>query len=586
MNSDAAFLHVDLSTCSIERRRLDASLLSRWLGGRGLAGCFLRPRCGESWDSPDMPLVLMTGPLAGTPAPASGRMCFMSRSPLTGTVGDCSVGGAMAFQLGRAGWAGIVFTGRSSRPCGLEVRDGRAELIDASGLLGRDVNEIRSLLSDRGSVALTGPAADNGVLFASVMVDGAHAAGRNGLGLSFAAKNLKYVSVIGSGTVPVSDSARLEKACEQIYRLMASSPVIMGGFGLRNMGTGALYDLMHARGMMPTANFRRTRFDPAPGMNAPALRRLFGARRAGCAGCRILCKKIGSDGVHIPEFETMSHFSALLENDHLPTVVEANDICNRMGMDTISAGATLACHAEVTGRRLPPGEILSLLSDIALGKMPALAMGSRRYAEAEGMPRTSMSVKSLELPAYDPRGAYGMALAYAVSTRGGCHLRAYPISHEILRKPVVTDRMSFSGKARIIKIAEDANAAIDSIGACKFCFFGASLEEYAEAVSAVTGVETSAHDLLHSGERIYARERQMNTEFGFGREDDDLPARFFEEAGTSMDWMETPALPRSGFLDALDRYYRIRGLDGEGRLLPGKAAELGLEGDSGAVDPL
>ncbi|NLP04474.1 aldehyde ferredoxin oxidoreductase, partial [Candidatus Fermentibacteria bacterium] len=507
-------------------------------------------------------------------------------SPLTGTVGDCSVGGAMAFQLRRAGWAGIVFTGRSPKPCGLEVRDGKAGLVDATGLLGRDVPEIRSLLRGRGSVAVTGPAADNGVLFASVMVDGAHAAGRNGLGLSFSRKNLKYVSVTGSGAVTVHDPARLERACEQIYRLMASSPVIMGGFGLRNMGTGALYDLVHARGMMPTANFRRTRFDAAPGMNAPALRKLLGASRSGCAGCRILCKKTGSEGVHVPEFETMSHFSALLENDHLPTVVEANAVCNRTGMDTISAGATLACHAEITGRRLSPREIPALLEDIASGRMPSLAQGSRRYAAAEGMPRASMSVKSLELPAYDPRGAYGMALAYAVSTRGGCHLRAYPISHEILRKPVVTDRMSFSGKARIIKIAEDANAAIDSIGACKFCFFGASLEEYAEALSAVTGIETGAHDLLHAGERIYARERQMNTEFGFGREDDDLPARFFEEPGTSTEWMETPPLPRDGFLEALGRYYRIRGLDEGGRLLSGKAAELGLDGDPGAEDPL
>lgn len=496
------------------------------------------------------------------------------------------MGGSMAFQLAKAGWIGIVFTGRSSRPCGLEVRDGRAELVDAEGLLGRDVTEIGSLLRGRGSVAVTGPAADNGVLFANVMVDGAHAAGRNGLGLSFSARNLKYVSVAGSGAVAVRDPGRLMRACEQIYRLMASSPVIMGGFGLRNMGTGALYDLVHARCMMPTANFRRTRFDPAPGMNAPALMRLLDGRRAGCAGCRILCKKIGSNGVHIPEFETMSHFSALLENDHLPTVVEANGICNRMGMDTITAGAVLACHAEIRGTRLSPGEILALLSGIARGGMPSLAQGSRRYAEAEGAPWASMSVKGLELPAYDPRGAYGMALAYAVSTRGGCHLRAYPISHEILRKPVVTDRMSFSGKARIIKIAEDANAAIDSIGACKFCFFGASLEEYAEAFSAVTGIETGAHDLLHAGERIYARERQMNTEFGFGRKDDDLPARFFEEPGTSTGWLEIPPLPREGFLEALGRYYRIRGLDDDGRLLSRKAAELGLDKEPGAGDPL
>jgi aldehyde:ferredoxin oxidoreductase len=513
-------------------------------------------------------------------------MCIMSRSPLTGTVGDSSVGGALAFQLRRAGFCGMAITGRSKRPAGLEVEDGRARLTDAGPLAGKDCLELHSVLSGRGSVAVTGPAADNGVLFASVMVDGWHASGRNGLGLSFAAKNLKYVTIRGTGSVPVADAARLDRACEQIRRLMAASPVIMGEFGLRNMGTAALYDLMHSRGMMPTANFRRTRFEPAPGMNAPALRRIYDTRRAGCAGCPILCKKVGKDGVHIPEFETLSHFSALLENDDPATVIEANDICNRMGMDTISAGSTLACHSEILGRRLPPGEILSLLLEIGLGRGGGLGQGSRRYAEALGRAGASMSVKSLELPAYDPRGAYGMALAYATSTRGGCHLRAYPVSFEILRKPVVTDRLSFSGKARIIKIAEDANAAVDSMSACKFSFFGASLEEYAEAVSAVTGMEATPQGLLDAGERIYMRERMMNSSNGFTRADDDLPRRFFEEAGSSTQWLETPPIPRGEFLDTLGRYYRIRGLDVDGSPSRGKVSALGLDLESETGDLL
>jgi aldehyde:ferredoxin oxidoreductase len=583
---EETFLHVDLTTGSMERRALDPGLLHRWIGGRGLAGCFLHPRCTLPWDSPQMPVIFMAGPLAGTAAPTSGRMCVMSRSPLTGTVGDCSVGGGLAFQLRRAGYLGIVLTGRSDRLRGLEIVDGRASLVDAGELAGRDVLELRSLLGKQGSVALTGPAAQNGVLFAGIMVDGCHAAGRNGIGLSLAAKNLKYLRITGSGEVPVREPSRLAKACEEIRRLMAASPVIMGEYGLRNMGTGALYDLMHSRGMMPTANFRRTRFSAAADMNAPAYRRIYETKRTGCAGCHILCKKIGEDGVHIPEFETMSHFSALLENGDLATVVEANDICNRMGMDTISAGSTLACFSEIAGRRLAPEEITSMLADIALGRGGGLEAGSRRFAEHAGLPQASMSVKSLELPAYDPRGAYGMALAYATSTRGGCHLRAYPISHEILRRPVVTDRFSFAGKARIIKIAEDANAAIDSISACKFSFFGASLEEYAEACSAVTGFETTAQDLLNAGERVYFRERLMNSRNGFEAKDDDLPSRFFSEAGTSLGWLETPPIPRDEFLDSLQRYYRIRGLDPDGIPLPHKAAELGMTEQGDAEDPL
>ena len=175
-----------------------------------------------------------------------------------------------------------------------------------------------------------------------------------------------------------------------------------------------------------------------------------------------------------------------------------------------------------------------------------------------------MSVKSLELPAYDPRGAYGMALAYCTSPRGGCHLRAYPISHEILRKPVPTDRFSFSGKARIITIAEDTNAAVDSLVACKFSFFGASLEEYAELLTATTGIAYSPQRLKEIGRRILLTERFYNCANGFSRKDDILPERFFCEAGSSGDGIDIHPIDRRRFEEELDKYYRIRGLNADG----------------------
>jgi aldehyde:ferredoxin oxidoreductase len=193
-----------------------------------------------------------------------------------------------------------------------------------------------------------------------------------------------------------------------------------------------------------------------------------------------------------------------------------------------------------------------------------MALGSRRLAEGLGRPELSMSVKSLELPAYDPRGAYGMALAYCTSGRGGCHLRAYPISHEILRKPVPTDRFSFSGKARIISIAEDTNAAVDSMVACKFSFFGASLEEYAELLSAATGVEYSPQRLKEIGRRIVLTERFYNCANGFSRRDDILPERFFSESGSSGDGIDIHPISRERFDEELEKYYRIRGFTADG----------------------
>ncbi len=571
-------LHIDLTEKRYRTEVPSRELLETFIGGKGLAGHYLAQRITLPFDDPGMPLLFFTGPLVDTPSPTSGRMTIMSRSPLTGTVGDTSVGGRFGTLIKRAGWDGIVVTGRSERLCGVTVIDSNIEFFDAEELRGMDVGDTLRRFEKEGSTALTGPAAEHGVLFASIMIDGHYSSGRGGLGLVMASKNLKFLHVRGGGKTSVYDSNELAQAREEIFRLTAASPILQGELGIAHFGTGALYDLMSDRRMMPTDNFTKTHFDHADTMNAYRYKERYHTKRFGCMGCHILCKKKGEQGQAIPEFETMSHFSALIGNTDLDAVVEANSLCNELGMDTISAGSTLACHREITGEALAPERLLALLADIAYsrGAGEELKLGSARYAALKGRPGTSMSVKGLELPAYDPRGAYGMALAYATSTRGGCHLRAYPISHEILRKPVATDRFTFSGKARIIKLAEDLNAVIDSLTACKFLFFAASLEEYARAFHAVTGVPTTAQDLLRAGERIYYNDRVMNARNGFSADDDDLPARFFTEPGTGGDGITVPALDRDEFLKTRADYYLIRGLDADGRPTEEKERELGL----------
>ncbi|MEJ2690258.1 MAG: aldehyde ferredoxin oxidoreductase C-terminal domain-containing protein, partial [Deltaproteobacteria bacterium] len=395
---------------------------------------------------------------------------------------------------------------------------------------------------------------------------------------------IKYLTIHGTGKVAVHDKEGLKAAREEIQRLTAASPVLMGQQGFSCFGTGSIYDLMDSRRMMPTDNFQKTHFDQAHALNAHALKKKYDPGKYGCMGCHIRCKKIartrGLEGVSMPEFETMSHFTALVGNTDMDRVMEANRLCNDFGMDTISAAATIACYRELSGNQDVAGQLLDLLRQIGsastvLGR--ELGAGSRAYAASRSHPEASMSVKGMELPAYDPRGAYGMSLAYALSTRGGCHLRAYPISNEILRKPVATDRFSFSGKARIIKIAEDQNAVVDSLTACKFIFFAAGLEEYAKAYTAVTGVASSAQELLKIGERIYYHERLMNGMNGFTAVDDDLPARFFAEAGSGGNAMEIRAIDRQAFLEARVRYYHVRGLDDNGKPTRQKIEELGLD---------
>ena len=344
---------------------------------------------------------------------------------------------------------------------------------------------LEQRLPEDASLACIGPAAENGSPLGSVAVDHRHGGVRGGLGLVWASKNLKYLTVRGTGEVRVHDAAALEEAREAIVRLTMASPVLMGGHGFSRWGTGALFDLINSRRMLPTDNFRKTWFDYGDQVNAPALAKLYEPRDHGCLGCHIHCRKIARDGRSLPGFETMAHFTALIGNHSPETAMEAADLCGRLGLDPISAGATLACLREITGKDYTEKTLLASLRTMA--EDGELSRGALHLARTLGRPETAMTVKGLELPAFDPRGGCGLALAYAVSTRGGCHQRAYPISHEVLRKPVATDRFTFSGKARIIKLAEDTIAACDSMNACRLVFLAAGLDEYAKAMTAVTG---------------------------------------------------------------------------------------------------
>ncbi|MGW8272549.1 MAG: aldehyde ferredoxin oxidoreductase family protein, partial [Thermodesulfovibrionales bacterium] len=559
-------LEIDLSNRKVTVLETPASLCQDFIGGRGFGVALLAPHITRSPQDPDMPLVLATGPLVGTEVPTSGRMSVVSRSPLTGTILDCSVGGKFGTELKRAGYDFVVVKGISEEWVTIRIVDRHVSIDAAVRLEGANVSEAREILGPAGADAVIGRAGERGVLFAGIVFDGHYLAGRGGLGAVMGAKRLKAVTVKGSGTIGVHDPAMLRSAREEIMRLLRASPAVFGEFGLSEFGTSALVDLIHARYMEPTGNFRRTFFERASQYSGYSLRDRYRPRKTGCRGCPVLCKKIGAEGEIIPEYESVSHFGALNENGDAASIVEANRMCNEYGLDSISTASTLACYSEITGRTLSSRELLDHVGLIGErhGVGDELAEGSRKFASARGAHGLSMTVKGLELPAYDPRGSYGMALAYATSNRGGCHLRAYPISYEILRKPVAVDRFSFEGKARMVKISEDLNAIIDSLTACKFVFFAASLEEYATALNAVTGASHDVQSLLRIGESIWLLERHANSRNGFSRDDDTLPDRFFTEDGHIGHGVHIRKISRVDFDAALSRYYRIRGYDSTG----------------------
>lgn len=587
-------LLVNLDTGKSAAQPLPERVRLEYLGGRGLGAHFLRSlsvsRCESlAWDDPDLPLVIAAGPLTGTDAPASSRCHVVSRSPLTGAVGDASLGGRLGLELKHAGYDALVVTGRARRLSGIEIDDGTVRVSDATSLSKLPTPDVFLRLRaarPSGAIAATGPAAENGCRFASLLADAHHSAARCGLGLVAGAKNLKYIAVRGTGAVPVADPVGLAAACEDILRLVNASPALMGQHGFARYGTRSLFDLMDSRRMMPTDNFSRTHFADSAGLNAHALAERYHPVRRGCPGCPVQCKALSGDGRPLPEYEALSGFTALIGKRMPELAMRANDFCACLGLDPVSAASALACHREIFGVDFEPDQVLALLLGMATGEGPQgalgreLGQGAARYAADQGRPELAMHVKGLDLPGYDPRGGYGLALACAVSTQGGSHLRANPLSHEVLRKPVATDRFSFSGKARIIKNAEDALAAADSLTVCRHLMLAAGLEEYARAFAAVTGLSPAggggAADLLLAGERATYLERMLNARCGFTAGDDDLPARFFTEPGSGAPDLPVPPVPRADFLAARAAYYRIRGLDENGLPLRETAQRLGL----------
>lgn len=519
---------------------------------------------------------------------------MLTRSPLTGAVGDGALLGGLGVQLKRAGLDVLVVTGRARALSGIEIDGDTVRVADATALSGLSVPDAFARLRGRhqsGSIALTGPAAENGCRFATLHGDVYHQAGRCGLGRAAGTKRLKYVMARGARDIPVADAAALARAREDILRLMNASPALMGQQGYTRYGSQSLYDLTAARRMMPTDNFRRTHFPPAADLGPVAWSARHHPRPLPCMDCPAGCVRLAGDGRPMPEFDAASHFTALIGNADMELAMRAVDFCACLGLDAVSAAGALACHFEATGQGPEPERVLALLLGMGAGQGPEaklgaqLAQGARRYAAGLGRPELAMCAKGQELPACDPRGACGMALAYAVSSQGGGAERAWPLSHEVLRKPVATDRLSFLGKARAVKLAEDAAAAADSLQICRRLLLAAGVEEFARAYAAVTGIAASGGDLLAAGARIECRERLMNAGNGFSAADDDLPARFFAEPGSGSSDIPAPALGREAFLSARAAYYRIRGLSPEGLPLPEEAARLGLPWPDGLPEP-
>jgi len=538
-------LEINLSAGSITTITPQSNLLHEYLGGRGLGARFVYDNGVVDALSEDNILVFAAGPLTGTPTPASGRASVTTKSPATGTIFDANAGGKFGYVLKKAGFDAIVVRGIAEMPVIIEVENDEVDIKDGRNLWGINVKEVTNILKKRekGSFAVIGKAGERRSNIASIAVDGSHYFARGGVGAVMGSKNLKAIVISGSGKVQISDKDLFEKTRRTIHRMLVASPTI--DKGLKVFGTPVLVKIAEWMQILPVGNFSGEAFD-ASSLYGSKLKSAHPSKRRACPACPIGCKREENGGYELPEYETIAMFGPNLLNRDLETIIEANRICNDYGIDTISAGGIIA-DLGVTGS----DEILGLVKD--LGESGINSKHS-----------SSISVKGLELPGYDPRRVMGLGFSYATSNRGGCHTRAYMVAPEILKKPKAINPLTLGGKAGYVKVFQDRFAAVDSLVVCKFAFFGVSEEEYANILTAVTGLEFTSEDLMCVGERIWNLERLYNLREGFTRADDTLPERFFD------------GLSRDAFEDTLDEYYAIRGWDDGGVPKKDKLRRLGL----------
>jgi|TARA_B100000959_G_scaffold172741_2_gene180850 aldehyde:ferredoxin oxidoreductase len=586
-----------------------------YMGQRGLATKYLIEETDPKVDplSPENKMIFATGPLTGTIAPTSGRWSVVCKGPLTGAIACSNSGGFFGAELKNAGWDMIIFEGRSAGPVYLDISNDEAELKDASDLWGKSVWETETTLIQRrgdndARVASIGLAGENGVLYAAVVNDMDRAAGRSGVGAVMGSKNLKAVVVRGTVGVTVKDPMAMMKTSNSAKEILAENAVT--GEGLPTHGTQVLMNVINEIGALPTRNGHEVQFEGAHNISAEAMaepRDSDGQANLvsnhACFGCPISCARRSKiDPSHFTvkdkpgyqivggglEYEAAWALGAATGVDDLDALTYANFVCNEQGLDPISLGSTLGAamdlyaagsisSSDTDGIELEFGNteaFVAMVEATARGEGfgKEIGQGSKRMCDKYGHPEFSMTVKSQEFPAYDPRGIQGMGLTYATSNRGACHLRSYTVSSEILGIPEKTDPLVTEGKAGLVKAFQDATAAVDSSGTCVFTTFALSGEDIAPMVAAACEGDWSVERFVEVGERIWNMERQYNIAAGFTGADDTLPERLLKDAAKSGS--------AEGAVNRLDEmlpeYYELRGWDVTGVPTAETLGRLGL----------
>ena len=596
-----AYLVVDLTHRSVRWESLSENVLRRFIGGTGLGTYLLYEHCPPQIDplDPANPLIFVTSPLVGSRLTTSSKFAVVTKSPLTGFIGDSLSSSFLATELKGTGCDALIVTGRSEHPALLSVQNGRVDFLDASDLMGLSTSEteaaVKARLGSRTRVACIGPAGEKLVRFASISNDGGRQAGRTGPGAVMGSKNLKAIAVRGSRRVQVADSEWLDITRQDLARRSLGPATEK----YRTLGTVANVSVFNRLGTLPTLNFRQSTFEGAEPVSGEALHQSHHVKNAHCASCTIGCEQIlatNDDGPRTSgrmEYESAFALGPLVGVSDPNTVIRASRFCDDAGIDTISAGGTIAWAMECFDRGILTEDdtggldlrfgnadaLMTMLRMIAerKGLGGLLSDGSRRAAAVvgNGADAWAMQVKGLEMPGYEPRSLKTMALGLAVSTRGACHNRSS--AYEADFSSAVDRLKADEQRGRITAAGEDFSAVLDSLIWCKFLrkAFHDLYEESADIYERITGWPMTADDLRQSGERINNLKKLFNIREGWTREHDTLPPRVLDET-LPTGVVQGVGLNREDLDMMIGSYYRARGWTEDGLIPESKLRDLDL----------
>jgi aldehyde:ferredoxin oxidoreductase len=603
-------LYFDLSSSKVHIGDMNEEWAHQFIGGSGLGAKFLYELTNERTDplGPENPLIFMTGPFTGTAVPLSGRHAVVSRSPLTGIFGESDVGGTWGANLKKAGFDGMIITGKSENPVYLWVHNGEWEIRNASHLWGKDTYDIDPILKnethEKAVVSAIGQAGENLVPMAAIMTDGkdGRAAGRCGMGAVMGSKNLKAIVVYGTENVSIYDPETVRNLPKEYGALINKNAE-----NFRKYGTSGSLSVFESMGTLPLQNWKFVgRWEEsAEKINGFTLAETLLTGRYFCDSCVLGCGRVvkvesgpyaGVEGAG-PEYETLALLGSNCLIDNLEALCFANELCNRFGLDTMSTGGAIAFGMEAYEKGLIDREdtggielrwgsaeaMIEMIKMIAQkkGLGEVLGKGVKRASEELGKNSVefAMHIKGLELPAHDPRGYNAGAVGLATSSRGACHLAGLSHTFErVLKSPEIgipepLDRFQVEGKGILAVKSQDLMGMMDSLKLCKFILFaGITITHIVKWYHSVTGREMTIDDFIKTGERIFNLKRLYNVRLGMSRKDDTLPFRSltFKRMGKGL----TPNLPPLGQM--LSEYYEYRGWSEEGIPTPEKLKELGL----------